>query len=220
MVEYVPLLFPAVRIQGLPVPRVVLLLSSSAFTLLCKQRADLYIICTIMTFLQYVSDYFQVTYKPNHLLNVQPKQLWPVKAWLQNLWGCPGVADTRTFVVDPLCPVCLGGGASMDWTCSGTYHRCSCILGSGDSGGPLKASGTLLCFPSHSWAVFVASQGAMSCWGGCCHEGVDLVHKGIWMSGGCQVPSTWMPGPEDSQQNMALLLSPVRVLMLWLISVY
>ena len=218
MVEYVPLLFPAVRIQGLPVPRVVLLLSSSAFTLQTTRRFVYHMyhndFSTIR--LRLFSSYIQT----KHLLNVQPKQLWPVKAWLQNLWGCPGVADTRTFVVDPLCPVCWGGGASMDWTCSGTYHRCSCILGSGDSGGPLKASGTLLCFPSHSWAVFVVSQGAMSCWGGCCHEGVDLVHKGIWMSGGCQVPSTWMPGPEDSQQNMALLLSPVRVLMLWLISVY
>lgn len=65
----------------------------------------------------------------------------------------------------------FGVGASMDWTCPGTYHRCSCVLGSWVLGGPLKASGSLLCYSSHSWSVFVVSQGAMSCWGGHCHEG-------------------------------------------------
>ena len=90
---------------------------------------------------------------PNILqvLFVQPKQLWPVKAWSQDLLGYPVVSGNRAFVVDPFGLGSLEAG-STPWA--------------------------LCCIP-HAWAVSVVCQGKLSCWSGHCHQGVPLSWGGV-----------------------------------------
>ena len=59
------------------------------------------------------------------------RELWPVKTWSFDFWGCPVVSVTGPFVVDCLGPVCRGGEGG--W--SSPSDRCSIRLGSGELAG-------------------------------------------------------------------------------------
>jgi len=85
-----------------------------------------------------------------------PKQPWPVKAWTPlDPWRCAVVSGTK--MLEKSCK--LWGGASMDRTCLfSTSHRCSFGLRSGEFGGQVNTSNSLLCSSNHSWTFFALWQ--------------------------------------------------------------
>lgn len=59
--------------------------------------------------------------------------LWPIKTWTQDLYGCHVVSSSRSLVGDAYSPVGWGGvEPPLDWSCSGTSHRCLIRMGFGE----------------------------------------------------------------------------------------
>lgn len=90
------------------------------------------------------------TLKQPHIVLISlmsPKQLWPVRRWAWDTWGCPVVRGTGTMALDPLGLVGWGVGRLFL-----LWYRCIrwIGLGSGEFGGQVKALGSLSSSLIHS----------------------------------------------------------------------
>ena len=117
----------------------------------------------------------------------------------------------------------LQGGASVDLTfLSSTSHRCLIGLRSGEFGGQVNISNSLVCSSNHSWTILALLHSVLSSWKRPQPSGNTISMKGCTWSAimlryviCVKVTSTWMVGPKISHHSIAqsITLPPLDCLL-------